>query len=124
MKPHILVVDDEKSMQDLLRDTLKLAGFEVSLAGNDAEFRELAFHHRPDVIILDILLGDKDGIQAYDELIHDGLDSKIPVIFLSALAKGREPTYPEPGKRYALLGKPFNSDDLVGRIHKLVDNLS
>jgi two-component system OmpR family response regulator len=120
MKPKILVVDDERSMQDLLRDALSLSGFEVSIAANDLEFREIVFRQKPEVIILDILLGDKDGTQIYEELLREGLDESIPVVFLSALAHGQAPTFPQPGRRYSLIGKPFDCDELVDKLHKLI----
>src|SRR3954470_20820701 len=100
MKPYILVVDDEQSMQELLSDVLKVSGFDVSVASDSHEFKDMVFARKPDAIILDIVLGDKDGIQTYDELVKEGLDQKIPVIFLSALAKDCRPAYPEPGRHY------------------------
>ena len=120
----ILIVDDEKSMQKLLWNILSLAGFDVMLASNEAEFRECVFTHNPHIIILDIMLGEKDGITIYEDLLQHGLDSKIPVIFLSALAEDRPPSFPEPGKRYALLGKPFDADKLVDRLQKLTGSLA
>ena len=120
MKPRILVVDDEKSMQELLRNALSLSGFDVYLAGNDIEFREQVLAHKPQLIILDILLGDKDGIEVYDELIAAKLLSEsVPVLIVSALASDQPSTFPKPGRRYSLVGKPFDCDDLVHRIEKM-----
>ena len=59
MKPKILVVDDEWSMRELLRNTLSLSGFDVLMAENETEFRDQVMTEKPQVIILDILLGDK-----------------------------------------------------------------
>lgn len=116
----ILVVDDEKSIQELLRHTLSLSGFDVVTAADDTEFREKVFAEEPDVIILDIMLGDKDGTEVYEALVTEGLSREIPVVFLSALAQDRPPTPPQPGRRYALVGKPFDSDELVSKLHALV----
>src|SRR5688572_30096199 len=121
MKPKILVVDDEKSMQELLRNALSLSGFDVYLASNDAEFRSQALAHKPQAIILDILLGDKDGIEVYDELIDKGiLSDKIPVLIVSALAQDQPPSFPQPGRRYSLLGKPFDCDMLIQKLEKMI----
>ena len=120
MKPKILVVDDEWSMQELLSLILVMAGFDVVLAGNEEEFRRETRAHQPDVIILDIILGNQNGVQVYEELLKEGLDPDIPVVFLSALAQDRPPTPPQPGRRYALIGKPFDSDVLVRELRSLV----
>ena len=120
MKPKILVVDDEWSMQELLRQTLSLAGFEVLIAANHLEFKEQAFLHSPDVMIVDIMLGEKDGAQIYHQLLAEGLSPDIPVVFLSALASGITPTPPQPGRKFALIGKPFDPNQLVRELEKVV----
>ena len=120
MKTKILVVDDEWAMQELLKNALSLSGFDVVIAGNDVEFREQAFLQKPDAIILDLMLGDKDGAQAYSRLLTQGLDSNIPVVFLSALVEDRPPTLPRSDRKYALIGKPFDTEALVSQIHDLV----
>lgn len=120
MKAKILVVDDEWSMQELLRQTLSLAGFEVLTAGNELEFREQAFRHNPDVMIIDLMLGEKDGTQVYHQLLTEGLNENTPVVFLSSLAADLTPTPPRPGRRYALIGKPFDPDKLVQELEELV----
>lgn len=120
MKPKILVVDDEESMQTLLRDTLSIAGFEVDIAKDDEEFRQQVFKKKPDIIILDIVLGEKDGAQIYEELLTEGLDKNIPVVFISALAEDRPPTPPRADRKFSLIGKPFDPDKLVHDLQKLV----
>lgn len=120
MRPKILVVDDERSMQELLKNTLSLSGFDVSIAGNDVEFRNQAFSQRPDVIILDLMLGDKDGTEVYSSLLAEGLDSAIPVVFISALAQDLPPTPPRADRKYALIGKPFDPEELVHQLGDLV----
>lgn len=120
MKPKILVVDDEVSMQKLLKDTLTFSGFEVLLAGDGEQFKERALEQRPDVIILDLILGNQDGSAVYQELLGMGLDENIPVVFISALAEDRPPSPPRPNRKYALLGKPFDPEKLVRDLRKLV----
>jgi len=120
MRGKILVVDDEWSMRELMRHTLTLSGFDVMIAGDHEEFRDYALRHGPDVIILDIMLGEKDGVQVYEKLLLEGLDREIPVIFLSALAQDRPPSPPRPGRHYALIGKPFDPEELVRELQSLV----
>ncbi|MBI2174531.1 MAG: response regulator [Candidatus Omnitrophica bacterium] len=124
MTTRVLVVDDQPSMQNLLRQTLELSGFEVDVAKDSYEFRRNVFAKKPAIIILDILLGYEDGPQIYQQLLSEGLDPEIPVIFLSALAGDRPPTPPGGSRKYALLGKPFDYEQLVREMRQLIRSKS
>jgi DNA-binding response OmpR family regulator len=116
MKKKILIVDDDWTILELLKLTFSSAGYKVCVAQNDLQFRQVAFSEPPDVIILDIMLGEKNGVHVYDELIREGLDSHIPVVFLSILANDRQQIPPQRGRMYALVPKPFDPEKLVEEI--------
>ena len=120
MKRKILVVDDDPAIIKLLEFYLMSSGFEVLTAQNGEEFRQKAFTEKPDVIVLDIMLGETDGAVLYQDLLLEGLSSKTPVVFLSALAHDISPTPPRPGRTYSLLGKPFDPEQLAEKIACLV----
>ena len=120
MKPKILVVDDEWSMRELLKNTLESFGFEPVLAATAQEFEKHVFSFRPDAIILDIVLDDLDGTVVYDCLLKKGMDETIPVVFLSALACDVTSKMPEKNRRYSLVGKPFNPAELGERLHQII----
>ncbi len=61
MSAKILVVDDDKEFLEILQESLPTHGFEVSLAQNGEEFRQQVFTSKPDLIILDIMLGESNG---------------------------------------------------------------
>ena len=115
----VLVVDDDPEILQLLQMTLKTAGYDVLTARTGSEFKTQALKSRPDLIVLDIMLGDEYGPDIYDKLIHQGLDADVPVIFLSALAEDRPLEEPRPGRKYALLGKPFEITQLIHEIQIL-----
>ena len=119
-KKKILVVDDDPAIRKLLNFTFTSSDFEVSEAANEQEFRNQAGQGRPDAIVLDIMLGDRDGVQIYQELIRGGFDPQVPVVFLSVLAQDVSPTPPRSGRTYALLAKPFNPEKLVMQIKSLL----
>jgi len=83
-KHSILVVDDEKQNRVLLSELLKLE-YKVFLAKNGVQALERAREHRPDLIMLDVLMPEMDGYQVIRELKADELTRDIPVIFISAL---------------------------------------
>lgn len=79
---HILVVDDEIGIRELLSDILHDEGYRVDLAENAAAARALRLHERPDVVLLDIWMPDCDGISLLKEWANAGLLT-MPVVMMS-----------------------------------------
>jgi len=79
---HILVVDDEIGIRELLRDILQDEGYQVELAENAAAARAMRLHERPDVVLLDIWMPDCDGISLLKEWANGGLLT-MPVVMMS-----------------------------------------
>ena len=119
----ILVLDDEWSVLELLRVKLSKQGYEVLTARNAEEFRLRAFRELPDLVILDIWLGNQGGgTQVYEDVIHAGFDPSIPVIFISALIEeGTPPRHAPEGGKFAMYGKPFDFDELLQEIRSLLN---
>ncbi|MCT9933274.1 response regulator transcription factor [Planotetraspora sp. A-T 1434] len=78
----LLVVDDEVNIRELLSASLRYAGFHVVTASDGQEALEVAERMRPDLIVLDVMLPDMDGIAVTDRLRAAG--HRIPVLFLTA----------------------------------------
>ncbi|PKO46787.1 MAG: sigma-54-dependent Fis family transcriptional regulator [Betaproteobacteria bacterium HGW-Betaproteobacteria-22] len=79
---HILVVDDEVGIRELLRDILQDEGYRVQLAENAAVARAMRSHERPDVVLLDIWMPDCDGISLLKEWANANLLT-MPVVMMS-----------------------------------------
>jgi len=79
----VLIVEDEQPMAEILRDCLMDEGFIVVQASNGQEGLEHAFIHRPDIIILDIVMPEKNGLTLLKELRQDSWGQTVPVILLS-----------------------------------------
>lgn len=82
----ILVIEDQISILEEIRDMLEFDGHEVIIATNGLEGLEQAKAHLPDLIISDIMMPEMDGYQVYQALSHGIATSRIPFIFLTALA--------------------------------------
>lgn len=80
--PHILVVDDEPDIRDLVKEILEDEGYEVSTAENAAGAREARRARRPDLILLDIWMPDMDGISLLKEWT-EGEPLACPVVMMS-----------------------------------------
>ena len=77
----LLVVDDEPQVADLLRDFFEEQGYAVTCASNGRDALVLASLSRPDAVLLDIRMPDRDGPEVLCDLV--ALDSSIPVVMVS-----------------------------------------
>ena len=77
----ILVVDDDQEILKMLNSILKLEGYDVALAADGKSAMALLEEHKPDLVILDIVMPELDGFQVLD-LIRQRSD--VPVIMLTA----------------------------------------
>lgn len=112
-KTHILIIDDEAQIRRFLTATLRSQDFDVSEAANAADGSKLLNVRPPDLLILDLGLPDKDGIDVLKELRGW---SSLPVIVLSA--RGFEQTKVDALDAGAddYLTKPFGAAELLARI--------
>lgn len=79
--PHILVVDDEREIRNLVREILEDEGYDVAIAEDGQTARQARQSRRPDLILLDIWMPDVDGVTLLKEWTQDGLD--CPVVMMS-----------------------------------------
>ncbi|GAA1259981.1 two-component system response regulator PhoP [Sphaerisporangium rubeum] len=114
----LLIVEDDPNILELLAASLRFAGFEVTPASDGAEAVAAARRHRPDLIVLDVMLPDMDGFDVVRRLRGGG--ARTPVVFLTA----RDAT--EDKIRGLTLGgddyvtKPFSLEEVVARIRAVL----
>lgn len=115
-KKTILVVDDEQDLLDLIEYNLKKEDFKVLMAEDGKEGIEMARKHRPDLILLDIMMPKMDGLEAVEQIRNDRDLKRIPVIFLTA--RGDEKTEVEGLNRGGddYITKPISTTKLMSRI--------
>ncbi len=111
--PKILVIDDEEQIRRLLRLNLQSNNFNMIDAENGAMGLQLAASHHPDLIILDIGLPDKNGLEVLKDLREW---SNIPVIILSVRNSENDIVSALDSGANDYLTKPFNSNELLARI--------
>ena len=85
MVPRILIVDDEDDFIELVKFRLANLGYEFLVAMDGVQALSQARQFKPDLILLDILLPDLDGLSVCEILRRQPATKKIPVIFMSAL---------------------------------------
>lgn len=120
----ILVVEDSKSLRDVLCFSLKKAGYEVAEAEDGMDGLQKVVEFQPDLILSDIRMPNLDGIEFIKVLRKDSSVLPIPFIFLTVLDK------PEDIKKGIDLGavdyvtKPPNTDILLARIRRQLEQLA
>ena len=114
----ILIVDDEAGVRELLKDALKLAGFETQAASDGMSALTLLRSYSPDIMIIDINMPLMDGFELVERLRKTG--NEVPVLMLSARADRVDVT------RGLTLGaddyvvKPFGLEELVLRLKAIL----
>ncbi|MCC6177100.1 MAG: response regulator [Chloroflexi bacterium] len=114
----ILIVDDDRGLQETLQGILDFEGYEPMLAGDGIEALAQIDRHRPDAIILDLMMPRMDGWTFARELDQRGLRPGIPLIVLTA--DGRAQEKGEQVGADAALAKPFDLDILLDTLARLV----
>jgi DNA-binding response OmpR family regulator len=117
----ILVVDDDPVILKLLEVNFEMEGFTVLVAHDGEEGIEVARQDRPDVIVSDIMMPKRSGLELVSELKGDPDTSDIPIILLSAKAQNADVRTGLDSGADDYVTKPFEPLDLVDRVNALLD---
>jgi DNA-binding NtrC family response regulator len=119
MKKHILSVDDEKDIRELLQESLGMQGYRVSTAATPDEARKIARADRPDLIILDFQIEESDGLVLIDEFRQ--LYPGVPLMLLTGAVFGKGAVREAIEKKVAsYLDKTASLAQIIGEIHRLI----
>lgn len=111
----ILVIEDDPAMRAGLKDNLEIEGYRVLCAGSAREGRAAALREDPDLILLDVMLPDGDGMALCRELRANGM--LRPVILLTARGEDADKVAGLKGGADDYVVKPFSLGELLARIH-------
>jgi len=121
LSARVLVVDDDKIIQQLLQVNLELEGYEVTTADNGEDALRLVKDLRPDLVLLDVMMPKLDGREVCRRIKADAAIAKTPVIFLSARAQDMDVHSGLDLGASAYLTKPFDPVDLLTTVEKVLD---
>lgn len=113
----ILVVDDDDGIREVINLILEMEGYEVTELDNGHEVTSEALRLQPDVILLDVMLGDMDGRDICKHLKDSAGTRDIPVIIVSATHSFHTLREKMCGAN-DYLSKPFDVSELVDRVKK------
>jgi two-component system response regulator LytT len=119
-KKRILVVDDDKDMLKMLEAILLLDGFEVTLCNDPDKSLEIAQAEKPDLMILDMMMPRKSGLEVMMDIRSDPETRGIPILFLSAVGDEAVVVKALKGADDYVI-KPFKTLELEARIEKILN---
>src|SRR6476646_1304923 len=121
-KQQVLVVDDEASIVDAVATALRYEGFDVREAVTGRAALSAAQEDPPDLVVLDVMLADLDGLEVTRRLRADGI--RVPVLFLTARdsVEDKVAGLTVGGDDYVT--KPFSLAEIVARAHAILRRTS
>ena len=120
----ILVVDDESDVSELVAYHLKAKGFQVEVVNNPNSSVGTARSFLPDLVILDVMMPDLNGIQICRMLRADPKLKKVPIIFLTAKAEENDRVQGLETGADDYICKPFSTKELILRVQTILRRLA
>ena len=118
--PKVLLVDDDPVILKLLQVNFEMEGYSVVTANDGVEGLERARAERPDVILLDIMMPRKDGLEVTRELKSDDSTKDMPIILLSAKAQASDIEVGKQAGADDYVTKPFDPLELLERVRDML----
>lgn len=114
----ILIIEDDPKLARILCEQLQIAGYNATSARTAQEGCAQVGRESPDLILLDVMLPDRDGMDLCRQLRHDGVSA--PILLLTALDETSDKVSGLNAGADDYLSKPFEIDELLARIRSLV----
>jgi two-component system alkaline phosphatase synthesis response regulator PhoP len=113
MPKKILIVDDEPQIVEICQDYLKAAGYETVTASNGVKGLSLARREKPDLIVLDLMMPEMDGLDVCRTIRRE---SEVPIIMLTARVEENDKLIGLELGADDYITKPFSPRELVARV--------
>ena len=115
MTKHLLIVDDEDEVRELVGEALSVAGYRVTGVGTAAEALQLVKTDPPDLVITDLQLGETDGFYVIEQV--KALNPKIPVMMLTGVFMNPDEIPPEISKNIVgYIPKTASLEEILGKV--------
>jgi DNA-binding response OmpR family regulator len=122
MKKKILIIEDDNSIRKALKNKLSEEGFDTLEAVNGLEGLDLALSKKPDLILLDIVMPQMDGLTVLKKLREDSWGCDVKVIILSNLSDAKSvETSMEQGVYNYLVKANWKIEDVMAKIKETLD---
>ena len=120
-KIKLLLAEDEPALGQIVKESLESRDFEVFLCENGEEAYQVYQEVQPEILVLDVMMPKKDGFTLAQEIRQE--NATIPIIFLTAKSQVKDVVegFQHGGNDY--LKKPFSMEELIVRIHALLNRI-
>lgn len=119
---HVLVVEDDDSIAELMRIVLERQGFTVSIAPNCQTATKELEDTAPSLVLLDLMLPDGNGLDLL-RWLRDDLGSSLPVVVLTAFRQEEKALRAFELGAVDFVSKPFRPRELVARVQRVLSSL-
>ncbi len=109
----ILIVDDERSIRDMIKVALELVGFQCIEAASAVQAMPIIVDERPDLILLDWMMPEVSGIELLRRLRRESVTQEIPVILLTAKSEEQNTVQALESGADDYITKPFSARELT-----------
>ncbi len=116
----ILVVEDSLTQREMITDLLKGSGLSVSIATDGVEALEHIEGHRPDLVVLDIVMPRMNGYEVCRRIKADPKTQNVPVVMCSSKGEEFDRYWGMKQGADAYIAKPFQPTELVGTVKQLL----
>lgn len=120
-KKKLFLVEDEPFLREILAAKLIKEGFVVTEFGESVDVKAAASEQQPDLILLDIVMPEKNGFDVMDELSNDPKTSTIPILMLTNLSQEADKEKAKSmGAKDYLVKSNFSPDDITKKIREIL----
>ncbi len=120
MSGHVLLIEDEPNIAEAIRFLLQRDGWQVSTLAEGKGVEAFVANTRPDLVILDLMLPDRSGLEILAALRADPLTETLPVMMLTAKGQGRDREAAERAGADLFMAKPFSNAEIVAAVRSLM----
>ena len=120
MAHRVLIVDDEPHMLRLTELSLKKGGFEILIGHNGREALEIAAREQPDLIVMDVVMPELDGLTALQQLKENPVTAAIPVIMLTMRGQTMARQQAVESGAAIYITKPYSPSQLLAEAKRIL----
>ena len=119
---NVFVVEDSRTEAELISLSLQKAGFSVSLVGSGEEAEQKLQSHKPNLILMDVILPGQSGFELCRKLKADPATQGIPIVICSTKGTEVDKTWGRMGGADAYLTKPLDINELIATVKRWIIN--
>ena len=120
MSKHVLLIEDELNIVEAIRFLLSRDGWTVDTHNNGTDAAQAVREMKPDLVVLDLMLPGKNGLEVLEELRAHSATSDLPVLMLTARGQSKDREMAEKAGVSRFMTKPFSNAEVLTAVRDLL----